>query len=291
MKFTLRQLEVFLAIAKSGNLTKAAQQLKMSQSAASSALKDLETQFDLLLFDRIGKRLHLNEQGNQLRSRADNLMEQAHELEQSLLQRNKASKLNIGATLTIANFLALQMVSQYLEKHNNAPISLEINNTKTIVEQVLNFELDMGMIEGETHHPELNITPWRKDQLYIFCSPKHPLSNKTMVTDKDLVEARWILRESGSGTRQTFNRAMHGLISKMQITLELQEIEAIKQAVKHNIGLGCLSEISIKEELERGDLIKINVPDRNFSRQLYLIMHKQKHISSSLQKWLDLCNE
>ncbi|MBG89001.1 MAG: LysR family transcriptional regulator [Verrucomicrobiales bacterium] len=289
MDFTLRQLEVFLAIAKAGNLTRAAQRLQMSQSAASAALKDLETQFDVLLFDRIGKRLHLNEQGNQLRPRAESLMAQAYELEQSLLRSGEFTRLNIGATLTVANYLAIQIVSKYLEKYTGAPISLEIYNTEQVVERVLNYELDMGMIEGEAHHPQLNIIPWRDDELNLFCSPGHPLASKRTINDEDLLNAEWILREQGSGTRQTFNRAMVGLLPKMKIPLELRGTEAIKQAVRQNIGVGCLSRLSLKEEFARGDLVKLHAPNRNLDRKLYLIMHLRKHISESLQNWLNLC--
>ena len=291
MQFTLRQLEVFLAIAKTGNMTRAAQQLQMSQSAASSALKDLETHFNTLLFDRMGKRLHLNEQGSQLRPKAERLMAEAGELEQSLLHSDETSPVKIGATLTIANFLALQMVSEYLGQYPNAPISLEIKNTEHIVEQVLNYELDMGLIEGESHQTKLCVTPWRDDRLNLFCSTEHPLASKKAVTDQDLLDAKWILRELGSGTRQNFNRAMHGLIPEMNIILELRETEAIKRAVKHNIGVGCLSELSLEEELKRGELVRINCPERDFSRKLYLIVHEQKHISHSLKKWLDLCDK
>ena len=262
MDFTLRQLEVFLAIAKAGNLTRGAQHLQMSQSAASGALKDLETQFGILLFDRTGKRLHLNEKGNQLRA---------------------------GATLTVANHLAVQLISKYLEKYEGAPISLEIYNTEQVVEKVLNYELDMGMIEGDAHHPQLNIIPWRDDELNLFCSPKHPLASKKTIVDKDLLKADWILREQGSGTRQTFERAMYGLLPKMNIPLELRGTEAIKQAVKQNIGIGCLSRLSLKEDFGRGELVKLHAPNRDLSRKLYLIMHHRKHINDSLKNWLNLC--
>lgn len=291
MHFTLRQLEVFLAIAKAGNMTRAAEQLAMSQSAASSALKDLEGEFGILLFDRIGKRLRLNEQGSDLLVRADSLMDQARELEQSLANVNQPSPLHVGATLTIANALAIPIVAAYLETYPEAPLSLNIDNTEHIVEQVLNHELDMGMIEGEANHPQLSVTPWRDDHLNLFCSPKHPLAAQATVSDHDLLEAKWILREPGSGTRQTFDRAMHGLMPELRIILELGETEAIKRAVRHNIGIGCLSAFSLEEEFARGELVKLNMPTRDFSRTFYLITHQQKYLSQSLQRWLDLCRQ
>ena len=145
------------------------------------------------------------------------------------------------------------------------------------------------MIEGEAHHPQLNIIPWRDDELNLFCSPKHPLASKKTIVDKDLLKADWILREQGSGTRQTFDRAMYGLLPKMNIPLELRGTEAIKQAVKQNIGIGCLSRLSLKEDFGRGELAKLHAPNRDLSRKLYLIMHQRKHINNSLKNWLNLC--
>jgi len=291
MRYTLRQLEVFLAVAQAGNLTRAAGQLNMSQSAASSALKDLENQFDVLLFDRIGKRLQLNEQGRQLRPRAEALMAMAEDLEQSLLKHAAAGPLNVGATLSIGNYLAVQMVAQYMAENPDAPVTLDVENTEHIAEKVLNYQLDVGLIEGEYHHPELEVIPWRTDELTVFCNRDHPLAAKADITDADLIAAGWILRESGSGTRQAFNRAMHGLMPKMNIVLELQHTEAIKRAVEENLGVGCLSLITLEDEFRRGSLVRLNTPTRNLNRQLYIILHKQKHRSAGIQAWLELCQE
>lgn len=290
MRYTLRQLEVFLAIAQAGNLTRAANQLNMSQSAASSALKDIESQFDILVFDRIGKRLQLNEQGRQLRPMAEALMAMAEDLEQGLLQHAIAGPLNIGATLSIGNYLAVQMVADYMAENPGSPVSLDVENTEHIVEKVLNYQLDMGMIEGEFHHPDLNVEPWRTDELAVFCHPNHPLArSKQDLTVDDLLSIQWILREAGSGTRQAFDRAMHGLLPKLNIILELQHTEAIKRAVEAQLGVGCLSLITLEDEFSRGNLVRLKTPGINLNRQLYLILHKQKHRSAGIKSWLNLC--
>lgn len=290
MRYTLRQLEVFLEVAQTGNLTKAANQLNMSQSAASSALKDLESQFDLLLFDRVGKRLQLNEQGRLLRPKAEALMAMAEDLEQSLKQQATAGPLNIGATLSIGNYLAVGMVAEYMTLYPESPVNLDVENTEHIAEKVLNFELDVGLIEGEINHPDLKVTPWRMDEMAIVCHPDHPLANKTKINDEDLASAHWILRETGSGTRQAFDRAMHGILPKMQIALELQHTEAIKRAVEANLGVACLSLITLEDDLKRGDLVSLQTPERNLNRQLYLILHQQKHLSAGIKAWVELCN-
>lgn len=289
MRYSLRQLEVFVAIAHQQNLTRAADELAMSQSAASSSLKELESQFGLQLFDRIGKRLQLNEQGRLLRPQAEALLAQARDFEQSLLQHAEAGPLNVGATLSIGNYLAVGLMAQYMERYPKASLQLDVANTRNIVERVLNFELDVGLIEGELNHPDLEILSWRQDELAVFCHPDHPLAQQSTVSDDDLRQARWILREAGSGTRQAFDRAMSGLLPDLTIAIELQHTEAIKRAVEAQLGIGCLSMITLTDAFNRGSLKRLQVPGRDFSRQLYLIIHKQKYRSAGINAWLSLC--
>lgn len=289
MRFSLRQLEVFLATAHFQNISKAADSLAMSQSAASSALKELEQQFDILLFDRVGKRLQLNEQGRLIRSRAEALLEQAKEVEQALMQHKDAGPVTVGATLTIGNYLAVSILSHLLKQHPDAEVNLTVANTQQIMQQVLNYDIDIGMIEGEIQHPELDIIPWRNDDLCIFCAPNHPLANKAELTDDDVLDYSWVLRESGSGTRQAFDRAMHGILPQISISMELQHTEAIKRAVTSGLGLGCLSRITLEDAFKRGDLIELAMPQRDFERTLYFILHKKKHKSAGIQRWLEFC--
>lgn len=289
MRFSLRQLEVFLATAHFQNISKAADSLAMSQSAASSALKELEQQFDILLFDRVGKRLQLNEQGRLIRSRAEALLAQAREVEQALMQHKDAGPVKVGATLTIGNYLAVSILTQLLKDQPDAEVSLGVANTQQIMMQLLNYDIDIGMIEGEIQHPELDIIPWRKDDLCVFCSPNHPLAKQANLNDTDLINNKWVLRESGSGTRQAFDRAMHGILPNIDIALELQHTEAIKRAVSNGIGLGCLSRITLEDDLNRGDLIELNVSQRDFQRTLYFILHKKKHRSAGIERWLSYC--
>ncbi len=290
MRYTLRQLEVFLATAHFENVTKAADSLAMSQSAASGALKDMEQQFDVQLFDRVGKRLQVNELGRLLRPKAEALLEQAKELEQELMTHKEVGHLKLGATLTIGNYLAVELMADFMRETPGAEVTLEVANTEAIARQILNFDLDIGLIEGEFQHPDLEVSYWRDDELVVFCSPKHPLANKQELDDSDLLAAEWILREQGSGTRQGFDRAMHGLMSQQTITLELQHTEAIKRAVEAGLGISCLSRIAVEDNFKRGSLVALNVPHRDLNRAFYLILRRDKYRSAGVKKWLQLCN-
>ena len=289
MRYSLRQLEVFLATAHFENVTRAAESLAMSQSAASGSLRDLEDQFDVKLFDRIGKRLQLSELGTQLRPQAEHLLEQAVDFEQGLAGNSVLGRLKIGATLTIGNYLAVGMIAEFRRLHPGAEVALTVANTEKIVEQVKNFELDLGLIEGEIQHAELESQHWREDELQVFAAPGHPLSDCGPLQDEQLLSLPWIVREPGSGTRQTFNRAMRGILSNLDITMELQHTEAIKRAVEAGLGVGCLSKISLVEAFARGSLVPLEVPGRDFSRQFNIISHRKKFHSAGLKQWIKLC--
>jgi len=289
MHYTLRQLEVFLAVAGTQNISRAAEALAMSQSAVSGSLSDLESHFDILLFDRVGKRIQLNEFGRALRPRAQALLEQAQDLENALRNHTDIGRLQIGATLTIGNYLAVELMARFMREQPGAQVSLEVANTQEIVNKVVNFELDIALVEGELTHPELEITPWHEDELMVFCSPEHALATKGELTDADLLEATWIVREIGSGTRQTFERAMHGLLPKLNIMLELQHTEAIKRAVEAGLGIGCISRVALLDAFRRGSLVPLSVPHRDFRRYFYFIVHRHKYRSAGIQRWKELC--
>lgn len=291
MRYSLRQLEVFLATARYENVTRAAETLAMSQSAASGSLKELERQFDMKLFDRLGKRLQLSELGLQLRPQVESLLEQARSLEQALTGEDVVGRLEIGATLTIGNYIAVNMIADFRQQNAKSDIILRVANTETIAKQVAGFELDMGLIEGELQHPDLDIVHWRRDELVVFAAPNHPLSTSTALSDQDLLTLPWIVREPGSGTRQAFDRAMQGILTDLHIGMELQHTEGIKRAVEAGLGVGCLSQICVAEAFKRGSLVPLKVPGRDFRREWYLITHRDKFHSAALKRWLTLCLE
>lgn len=291
MRYTLRQLQVFLAVAHTENLTRAAGDLALSQSAASGALKDLEDQFGVQLFDRVGKRLQLNDFGRAIRPRAESLMAQANELEAALARHAQAGDIKVGATLTIGNYLAVGIMARYMAAQPGSHVHLNVENTAIIARKVANFTLDLGLIEGELTHPDLDVIEWRDDELVVFCAPSHPLAGKKILTDADLLAATWLVREDGSGTRQSFDRAMHGILPQLNLLPELQHTEAIKRAVEAGLGIGCLSKVTLEDAFRRGSLLPLAVPHRDFRRKFYFILHKQKYRSAGVAAWLALCRD
>ena len=291
MRYTLRQLEVFLAVARTESINKAAGELSLSQSATSAALQEFEGRYDIQLFDRVAKRLRLNRFGSAIRPKAEALMQQAAAFEREILHVEDRVTLRLAASLTIGNYLAVGHVLQFKERYPSTEVELHIASTPEVVDQVMNFECDIGLIEAEVRRDSLQLIPWCEDRMQVFCSPDHPFAKLEGLDNSHLLEAKWILREPESGARQTFDRAMHGLLPDLNIGFELTHNEAIKKAVRQGFGLGCLSRIALEDEFREGALIPLTVPGRDMSRTFYFALHRDAQLSETQQAWINLCTE
>lgn len=283
MRFTLRQLEIFVAVAHAGSVSRAAEQLALSQSAASTALGELERAYDQTLFDRVGKRLLLNDTGQWLLPHAMELLARAHELEQQLGTDQSIGNLRLGASLTIGNYLATLLVADFLQAHPDSRVQLVVHNSATIIEQVARYELDFGLIEGDMSHPDVDASPWLQDELVVFAAPTHPLAKKKQVTLQQVLDENWILREAGSGTRSTFERALGRRRNELKVRLELEHTEAIKRAVEAGLGLSCISRLALRDAFRRGSLVPIRLPELQLQRQFYMVQHKNKYLTSGIR--------
>jgi DNA-binding transcriptional LysR family regulator len=294
MRYSLRQLEIFVAICRTQSVSRAAAELALSQSATSTALGEFERQFDLQLFDRVGKSLRINETGQQLLPRAVELLDRANEIEDILRGHAGFGPMKIGATLTVGNYLATIIVARFLRDHPESRIQLQVHNTSTVVNRVANHELDLGLIEGDCHHPDITVERWIADELVVFSAPDHPLAllskqKKHRLTVNRLLKEPWILREKGSGTRETFDRAFHSHHAQLNVRLELEHTEAIKRAVESGLGIGCISRLALKDAFRRGSLVPLETAELDLRRYFYFLWHYQKYQSTGIRQFLAAC--
>lgn len=283
MHITLRQLEVFAEVLKSGSTTQASVMLALSQSAVSAALTDLEGQLGVQLFDRVGKRLVVNEHGRLLYPRALALLEQTTEIEQLFRKDNGA--IRVYASSTIGNYILPAMIARYRQDFPDLPLELSVGNSQDVINAVLDFRVDIGLIEGPCHSTEIISEPWLEDELVLFAAPSSPLT-KGPITLEQLAASPWILRERGSGTRELVDYLLLSHLPRFQMAMELGNSEAIKHAVRHGLGISCLSRRVIAEQLQAGTLSEVTVPLPRLVRTLWRVHHRQKHISNAITRFL-----
>lgn len=290
MRITLKQLDVFSAVAREGSVTKAAHWLNLTQSATSMALADLEHQLGAQVFDRLGRRLQLNTLGQRLLPLAQETVSRAREIEDIASGDLPGhDRLRIGASLTIGNYLMPQLIGSYLQTHPHTEVSLDVGNTRHVIESVRQFSCDVGFIEGFCHDPDIEVLPWLDDELVIFAPPAHPLAGQTELSARDFEGAHWILREPGSGTREVFDNAVAGKLTSLKVRLELGNTEAIRRAVEAGIGLGCASRLTLQESLAQQRIVILNTPFLNLQRSLFVLSHRSKYKTRGIQQFLASC--
>ena len=291
MRITFKQIEIFCAIAKTGNITQAAETVFLTQSACSMALSSIENQLGGALFDRHGKKLVLNERGRLLFPKAANIITQIKEL-QDLMTGKKESVLRgqliIGASTTIGNYLLPKIIGNFLSTHPQIKVTLNVSNTEQIIQKLLKFDIDIGIIEGNCYVEDLEVVPWKKDELIVITSSKHPLAKKRKLALSEVYEAKWITREEGSGTREKLEEATNRHIKPF---LELGSTEAIKQAVLGGLGISCLSKTAVADLLKTGQLVELKTPFLKLTRDFFILLHKEKYQTKVLNSFINACKK
>ncbi|WP_323916185.1 LysR substrate-binding domain-containing protein [Aeromonas veronii] len=288
MKLTLQQLKVFATIARYGNLGLAANELCLSKGAVSQSLQELERQLSTPLFDRIHPRLQLNNEGRLLQPAAEELLTRMQDIENLFSPDAEPSgQLRLGASQTIGNYLLPTLLASS-KQELGLPPKVTINNTHLLCHALANFELDMALIEGENHHPDLLAEPWLQDEMLVVAPPGHPLANKNELSLSRLGGETWVLREAQSGSREQFIQQIQPELPRWQPGLELNTLEAVMLAVEKGLGISFISRLAVSDRLKDGRLVALPLT-RRFPRQLSLIWHKQKYHSASLRHFIHFC--
>ncbi|MBP6853525.1 MAG: LysR family transcriptional regulator [Rhodoferax sp.] len=287
LRLNLRQLEVFAAIAREGSSRAAAERVARSQSAASSALAELEAVLGVQLFDRLGRRLVLNENGQALLPAAIALLDQALELE-TLFNAEHAAPLRLAASLTIGEYVLPALLAQWKLVHPNSRVRMLIGNTSEVIASVVGHDADVGFIEGSQTHPDLRVLSWMSDELVIVASPRHTLAGR-VASVRQLGAATWILREIGSGTRQATDSWLLDHLGTLNVEFELDSTESIKQLAMAGAGLACLSRQTVAATLEQGSLVEVQTRLPVARRRLAIVVGRSKRLGRAAQDFIDHC--
>jgi len=294
LRLTLRQLQIFAAIARAGSTTAAAAEIALSQSATSAALNELESLLGGRLFARAGRGLVLNELGRTMLPQALALVDAAQGLEGEFGGAGRAAlQLRLAASTTTGNYLLPRVMAAWRRKVPTAAFTLEIGNTQRVVRAVADFEADLGFIEGPTADARLKVIPWVDDEMVVVGSPQHPLVRATRgarkATFAQLREQTWLLREPGSGTREVVEAALQPRLHGIRAEVELGSAEAIKAAAAEGMGLTCLSRHVVEDlvALRRLAILRTQLPP--VRRKLYVIHHERRWLSPALERFLAFC--
>jgi DNA-binding transcriptional LysR family regulator len=289
MNLTQRHLALFEAIARLNSLTMAAQEQTISQSAASQSLKEMEKQLGYALFQKTGRQLRLTEAGQGALPRVRQVLAGL----ESLKYPNEGfigGPLVVAASETIASYLLPQLLQDFVQLYPKVEPVLDIQNTEAVVYSIEHGKARIGFIEGPAHSSLVQVHHWRDDHLTVFAGPDFIRSDSAQLLKSELATAPWIVRESGSGTRAVFDQAFHQLGLSPYIKLSLPRQEAIKQSARAGLGIGCLSELAIADELAAGLLVSLDTA-LNLKRTFSMVQHKQTPESALVERFKNFAQQ
>ena len=281
---TLKELNFFYKLSDNPQVTQVALELNISQSAISLAIKSLENKLEEQLFDRVGKKLILNERGRYFKEKT-----LPHYLaiidSQKLFQKNKlAGNMKIASSKTISNYLMPDIYYEFLSKYSDVKFDISTINSTKIIENILNSNLDIGLIEIDINNSNLIKQKLCDDELIIVTSDE----NTPKIAFIDTINKKWILRETGSGTREVFINSLGKYAQDISIFMELQDFEEIKTILIDNKDtITAISKNAVKKELESKKLFQIKLKNFEFKREFHIVYHKDKSTNLLFQTFID----
>ncbi|MGD8484802.1 MAG: LysR family transcriptional regulator [Thioalkalispiraceae bacterium] len=288
MNVTFRQLKVFEAVARNLSYTQAAQELHLTQPAVSMQIKQLEDQAGLRLLEQVGKKIYLTEAGREMyhysRTIARELEEAGNVMEQ--LKGLESGRLEITVATT-ANAFATRMLARFKQTHPGVTISLDVTNRERLLRQLSENEKDLAIMGRPPESEELVAESFADNPLVVVAAPEHPLAGEKNIPLKALQDETFVVREQGSGTRTAMQRFFDEHNMVITSSLEMNENEAIKQAVQAGMGLGIVSLHTLELELETGRLVILDVEDFPIMRHWYLVHLKGKRLPPMAETFKD----
>lgn len=286
---TIRHLKIFIAVADAGKMSGAAEQLYVAQPTVSQAIAELESWYNVRLFERLKRKLFITAEGEKLLSYARHIVRLFEEMESGMRQAGQAPVLAIGATVTVGTCFIGPIVERWQKLEMGRRARVCVDNTANIERKILRNELDVAVVEGAIESDDLAAQSVSKDEMVFIAPAGHPLSGKRLSLC-ELKDQPFILREEGSGTREIFVRMMQERQLAFCEAWTCNNSEAIKNAVMQGHGISLISKLLVERELKDGRMACLEVADvPPILRHFRLIHHKDKYLSPALSSFIALC--
>lgn len=285
---TIRNLEIFTKVAELGSMSAAAKSLYITQPSVSLAIAEIEHEYNVKLFDRVGNRLRLTPTGQQLLEYTSSILHQYKEMERFLKDESHSSAIRIGATATVGQYIIAPIIDELKREIPDIKCEVTVASTRVVEDALLRSELDIGFVEGDITSHSLVVKPIMEDELAVICSPEHPFYLRKTVQLQELEGETFILREEGSGTRAKVESILRENHISYNPQWKCTSFGAIKEAVRHNLGITIISPRVARHELLNGDLWACFIEGSSFKRTFDLVYRQNKYFSRSLKRFVEL---
>ena len=289
---TIRHMIIFRTVCENGfNTTKAAEVLHMTQPAVSLAIKELEQYYGVHLFDRIGRRLQITDAGKHFLQYAIHISDLFSDMETGLRDWDSKGILRIGASITIGSQFLPRYVKAFTEICPGLDVRVTVDQSERLEQKIMANELDCALIEGIAHDPNIVSEAYMEDHLSVICSRDKGWKQGQVVSIEDFQRQRFLLREIGSGTREVFDRVVEQAGIHITPVWEAMSTTALVNAVINGLGIAVLPHRMILPALRQGLVCTVKVEGLSFSRNFHIIYHKDKFLTASAKRFINLCRD
>lgn len=285
---TLRTLEIFIQVAESGKMSLAAKKLYVSQSSVSQAISEIEKEFDVLLFERVRKRLILTPTGQQLLEYAKQAVSYQNSITEWLRQSSENKYIRVGATVTVGSSVLSEIMKRLNRAYPGMDSHVFVGNTHSIEAKILNGELDIGLVEGSITNNKIESHAAMDDYMVIVCGQNHSFFGRETIAIDELRGENFIFRESGSGTRAQAEELLNKYGIPFKSSWECSNIETIKQAVIDGHGISAISERLVHRECAAGLMWACNVDGNPMQRHFSLVTVRNKILTDVLTSFQEI---
>ena len=289
----VRNLQIFVSVAKHLNYTRAGEEVHLSQPSVSVRIKQLELELGVRLFEQLGKRVALTEAGQLLIPHAHRILTAVEDAEHAIkdLQGLQRGSLRIGASTTPGMYIIPRTIARFKERYPQIEVQLGIRDTREIETGVVRNEFDFGFVGGHLAGDEIDVLPWLTDELVLIVPPTHRLAGKKTVKRDELAKQRFIGRELGSATRAALASYLQDWDLQLQTVMEMENPESLKKAVQSGLGIAFISKFAVESELKAKTLATVRIPKPAINRELKIVHRKDKHLSRAARAFIEIANE
>lgn len=292
--FTLDQLRILKAIAAEGSFKRAADTLYVSQPAVSLQVQNLEKQLNVPLFDRGGRKAQLTEAGHLLLSYGEKIITLCQETCRAIedLQNLQGGTLIVGASQTTGTYLLPRMIGLFRQRYPDVAVQLQVHSTRRTSWGVANGQVDLAIIGGEVPaelQEVLKVIPYAEDELALILPVDHPLAKAPTIQKEDLYRLNFISLDSQSTIRKVIDKVLTRCdidTKRLKIEMELNSIEAIKNAVQSGLGAAFVSITAIEKELQMGGIYVASIKEIEVRRTLSVIINPNRYRSKAAEAFI-----
>lgn len=288
---TIRHLQIFVAVADCGKMRAAAERLHISQPSVSQAVRELESYYNIKLFERLSQRIYITETGKKLLPYARHIIDSFETMEGFINDTSSGNVIRVGGSVSVGTRLLPPMIKSLENEVPDVDVCVIVDNTAAIEGKIQRSELDIAVVEGIVRSDELVKKDIYDDELVLVVGPEHELFNHPGIKLKELTKHALISRESGSVERNQFEQFLLEHDIKMKNKWSCSNTETIKKAVLNGEGIAILSRMVIEKEIAAGEVSVLNVENTRMKRKIKLIYHKNKYISQSMKQFIDICTD